>query len=96
MKKTVSNVIVGEDKVRSRVRIEGDECLNTSQQFKMGAYMLLQIIASQPDLTACLMSPFETLTVYHNGKSWVADAEATVALPPGGVYVEDPSSSNST
>lgn len=88
MKKTLSNVKLGDSQIRARVRIEDDECLPTSQYFRMGAYRLLRTIADQPDLTACLLAPFERLTVYHNGKSWVADAEAVVEAPPGGVHVE--------
>lgn len=88
MKKSISSVRIGEDKIRARVRIEDDECLDTSPLYRMAAYKLLQVLASQPDLSACLMSPFERLTVYHNGRAWVADAEAIVDVPPGGFYGE--------
>jgi len=93
MKKTISNVKIDNDKVRSRVRIEDDECLATSPLFRMGAYRLLQTIVDKPELTFCLLSPFERLSVYHNGKSWVVDAEAILEVPPGGIYAEAASDS---
>lgn len=74
MTRTVSSVPL-EGSVRHHVKIEGDPCMAMA---RLGAYEMLQHLATVPDLLMCGDQPFERLTMHFNGTCWIVEAEATV------------------
>ena len=84
MKRTVLRTVIGEDQERIRVRIETDECVPESQAAHFFVFELLRHLAEQPDLSACGMVPFQKLSIFHDGKRWIAEAEAVDKITPKG------------
>jgi hypothetical protein len=88
-----TNVDIGNGKVRARTRIEGDACEQGTFEARHSQYTLLSAIGATPDLTACALVAFEKLTMYHNGTSWVVEAEAIVDDPQGLLNASTPTNS---
>ncbi len=87
MNRSVVKTDLGGGKERTRVILTSDFCEATGPESLRLRQHLLGIIANQPELTACGYSPFQKLRVSHDGKAWVAEAEATVDLSSGSTGV---------
>jgi hypothetical protein len=68
---------IGEDQVRYRVTLVSDPCSAGTQLARFLQFELLRTMATDPAVTACGMSDFQTLTMRHDGEKWVAICEAT-------------------
>lgn len=80
MKRTIATAKIG-GRIRHRVKIESDPCIAGSQEARMVIHHLLQTLAEQPPLTLCGTMPFETLTVRHDERVWIVEAEALEPEP---------------
>ena len=76
MKRTLSKVVIQDDRVRYRVVIEGEPCLKGSQEARFEAFNLLRMMGEDPTLTACGLNDFQELIMRHTGDKWVIQAEA--------------------
>lgn len=83
MEKIVKNVDIGNHQVRAKVFIRANPCAVTAPESKFRQYELLRALGEVPELTYCAYQPFERLVIYHDGLSWIADAEAIVEDPQG-------------
>lgn len=78
MKRRVSKVPMDTNKFRIRVFLEDEPTPMTAQDAKAIQLKFLLALAEQPILLACEAHLFQKLTIWHNGHSWVAEAEAIV------------------
>jgi hypothetical protein len=76
MKRSMTKVVIQDNKTRYRVTIESDECLKGSQEARVIQFLLLRSIADEPSLTACGMSDFQRMTMTHNGEKWIVECES--------------------
>lgn len=76
MTKTTKNILLGNNNVCVRVILEGEPCEKNTQEYQMYRYELLKQLAENNNLLLCGPSYFEMLRIYHNGRCWVAEAEA--------------------
>ncbi|WNM70280.1 hypothetical protein [Myxococcus phage Mx1] len=79
MKRTYTKVPFSQEEVRHRVVVESDECIANTQHSRFIQFELLQGVASDPALTACGPSVFQTMKMYHDGSKWVVECEAILA-----------------
>ncbi len=77
MKKSQSISKLGNGMTRTQVVLETEDCKTTDQTSRFLQFELLRAIADDASLTQCGTSYFDSLSVRHNGKCWVAVAEAT-------------------
>lgn len=84
MKKTSTRVPISAQCVRYRTTLETEPCSPGTQQAIIEQYRLLETIVERPDIITCGPSHFQTLTVFHNGVAWIAEAEATIEKEFGG------------
>lgn len=76
MNRSTSSTKLG-SQTRTQVVLETDECKPTERTYRFLQFELLRAIADDPALTQCGLAYFDTLTIRHNGKCWIAVAEAT-------------------
>jgi hypothetical protein len=83
MERIVKNTDIGGGQVRAKVYVRSAPCTADAPESKFRQYELLKALAETPELTYCAYQPFERLAIYHDGYSWIADAEAIVNDPQG-------------
>lgn len=76
MKKTLLQSHLGDDKFRFSVKLEGAECPPLGVESRIRAMELLRALTTNPGLTDCGNNHFETMRMFHDGKSWVIELEA--------------------
>ena len=80
MKRSFSAMRVGNDMVRAKTTIRGEEVGDTptDQEKRVLQDLFLKSLASQMSLTACQGNPFENMAVFFDGRAWVAECTAIV------------------
>lgn len=79
--RTVKRVVIAPNRVRYKIRLTHDECPKGTHEAMVRQFLFVQWLANNYDLLSCGPSRFETLKVYHDGSSWIAEAEAEVDEP---------------
>lgn len=77
MNRVIKRIPLSETSTLVRVFLTGDKCEMGSTEARVEQFRLLQNIASTPDLSACDLSAFQKMRMYHDGNNWVAEFEAT-------------------
>lgn len=77
----VKSIPVGGQKTRFLVTITSDSCQRETEEGRFWQMQLLQMMASQPDLTMCGMHPFERMKMTHTGQEWLVELEAVTDTP---------------
>jgi hypothetical protein len=84
MKRTLTNTSIG-DHVTTRKRyllvLEDDPSGNTPGQRQASMFRFLQTLCDTQTLMMCGLVYPERFAVFHNGESWVLQAEAEVEEP---------------
>lgn len=76
MRRTLSSVVIGDNRRRHTARIESDPCPSRGPQSRAVVFALLETLGQVPDMTLCGSVPFQKLTITHDSEKWVATAEA--------------------
>lgn len=75
---------LGAGRQRTRVSISGAPCPSAGPESEREKSWLLTTVAQSPEVTACGYLPFQKLKMFHDGSTWVIEAEATGDVPQGG------------
>lgn len=76
MNRKVSKMDIGPDEVRYRTTLESDDCIEKTPESVFFQFELLRMIGTDPSLTACGLSHFQSLKMWHNGERWIIEVEA--------------------
>lgn len=79
MKRTLQTARIDEKTVRYRVRVEDFPSAPESQEYLDRQAMFLIFLGKDPMLLDCNGHTYQTLKMFHNGDSWVAEAEVKVS-----------------
>ncbi len=77
MRRIVTERDLGDGLIKTRVRIEGDDCERDTFLGDQMRLNLLSNIADNPQLVACGTGPFQQLRMYHDNARWIIEVEAT-------------------
>lgn len=77
MNRSVFHQKIGDDEVRTSIRIEGEDCSPNTFEYRWYQTTLLRMMAETPELLNCGMEAFQKLRMYHDGGKWIIEAEAT-------------------
>lgn len=77
MQRFVTEIPIGENRVRFKTVIRDIPTAKGSEDARMRQYQFLRELGDSFSVLACGMQMFESLKIYHDGNSWVAEAEAT-------------------
>jgi hypothetical protein len=76
MKRTTSKVSIGGGLCRVSVRIESFPCEIDSREARRAQVELLRSLTDNIELLNCGFSPFQKLSMKHNGEVWTVEMEA--------------------
>lgn len=78
MEKGTTRIQVGEHSWRVTTTIVDNPGIpNDAVDLGLRQTIFLRLLADRPEMLWCGAKPFTSLTISHNGESWVARAEAT-------------------
>lgn len=80
MKKTVSKVRIGDTLFRYKIKIEDSFSEYGTVHYKARQKAFLRELIDNEGLLTCGVSDFQKMTMFHDGKSWVVEAEAEVEM----------------
>lgn len=78
IQRQVRKTPVGENRVRYRVLVTGDECPPDTYESRVHQSIFLKHLADNQGELECGFSVFQRLVIKHNGTCWQAEAEAEV------------------
>jgi hypothetical protein len=76
MNRIVRHIPIGDSRIRTTVRLEGEDCSPQTPQALLLQRVLFQTLADNFDLLNCGLEPFQTLRVFHDGQRWIVEVEA--------------------
>lgn len=78
IERQVKKIPLGEGMTRYKLVILGEECPGRTNESRIHQAIFLHWLADNQTMLVCGYAPFEKLRISHNGKQWVAEAEADV------------------
>jgi hypothetical protein len=76
MKKVQSSISLGDGNVKVTVTLTADATEPGSNAQRQQRYEMLTFLGSQPEMSRCQGADFESMKMYHDGKSWVCEFSA--------------------
>lgn len=76
LQRQVKKTEIAPGRVRYRVIILGDECPQGTLEARKRQFDFMRELADNVNLLDCGYSPFQRLSIRHNGTCWQAEAEA--------------------
>lgn len=82
IQRQVKTAVISPGRLRYRVIVTGEECPPHTHEAKHHQHLFMQWLTDNQTLLECGYSPFEKLSISHNGTAWEAIAEAEVDEEP--------------
>lgn len=80
MKKSISKVRIGDNLYRYKVKLEDSFSEYGTPSYRARQRAFLREIIDNEGLLSCGTSDFQKMSMFHDGKSWVIEAEAEIEM----------------